>query len=112
MICVECCQKESNIKDGREVLCPICRRDWTEWIYEHYPIAVVGIPCAKCGLRNGHTYDCYNDRYGFDDSSDEERKEADGEEEEVDEVDEEEAVDEVQDISAMLRSLGRSYRSR
>ena len=95
MICVECCQKESNIKDGREVLCPICRRDWTEWIYEHYPIAVQVVDVEEArtvGLRA---------LYGlrFDDSD---REAAEDEAED----------DDVPDITTMLRSLGRSYRSR
>ena len=143
MICVECCQKIADEKGGREVSCPICRRDWTEWIYEHYPIEDECIPCANCGLRNGHTYACYNDRYGFDDSEGGE-EEDDGEEEDAEEGGEEEAVqveeartvglralyglrfddsereaaedeaedDDVPDITAMIRSLGRSYRSR
>ena len=120
MICTICCQKESNIKDGREVLCPICRRDWTEWIYEHYPIEDECIPCANCGLRNGHTYACYNDRYGFDDSEGEEARTVglralyglrfDDSEREA--AEDEAEDDDVQDITAMIRSLGRSYRSR
>ena len=110
MICTKCCQKESNIKDGKEVLCPICRRDWTDWIYEHYPIAVVYYPCARCltTLVNRPSSMC-------NDCMEELRQEQQmgRTDEEVHEVDEEEGVDDgVEDISAMLRNLGRSYRSR
>jgi hypothetical protein len=32
-ICVKCCWQLSRIE---EVRCPLCREDWTEWIFEHY----------------------------------------------------------------------------
>ena len=118
MICTKCCQKESNIKDGKEVLCPICRRDWTEWIYEHYPIAEVSYPCARCLIsvvnrRSSMCDGCREEMYGGgEEEEDEDEEDAVNEGEEEAQTFMYASTDDVPDISAMLRSLGRSYRSR